>query len=104
MKRKVRGSKCFKTFVIGATKNYPSTNVLYTLLQTTIQKYTCFSSKNQESKTGCKTSFIFLIAEDNIFAPSKGAWFTMMEEAFRGVHLDLNSTRSNFSKNAFFST
>ena len=82
MKRKVRGSKCFKTFVIGATKNYPSTNVRvthYYKLPAKVQKYTCFSSKNQESKTGCKTSFIFLIAEDNIFAPSKGAWFTMME-------------------------
>ena len=42
--------------------------------------------------------------EDNIFAPSKGAWLTMMEDELNLVHLDLNSTHSNFSKNAFFST
>ena len=47
---------------------------------------------------------LFLIAEDNIFAPPQGAWFTMMEDRHHGVPLDLNSTHSNFSKNAFFST
>jgi hypothetical protein len=36
-----------------------------------------------------------LIGEDNIFAPSKGAWFTMMEDRHRGVLSVLNSTHSN---------
>jgi len=36
-----------------------------------------------------------LIAEDNIFGPP-----TLMEDRHHGVLLDLNSTRSNFSKNA----
>ena len=45
-----------------------------------------------------------MIAEDNTFGPPQGAWFTMMEDNNHLVHLDLNSTHSNFSKNAFFST
>ena len=62
MKRKVRGSKCFKTFVIGATKNYPSTNVLYTLLQTTQYKSThVLVLRIKSPKLGARHHLFFLL-------------------------------------------
>jgi hypothetical protein len=41
-------------------------------------------------------------AEHNFFDQSKGAWFTMMEEAFG--ESDLDWSHSNFSQNALIST
>jgi hypothetical protein len=42
-------------------------------------------SLSQESKTGSTPPHLSFFAEDNIFGPPQGAWFTMMEEAFGGV-------------------
>ena len=43
---------------------------------------------------------LLLLAKDNIFGSPIGAWFTLMEDDNHLFHLDLNSTRSNFFKNA----
>ena len=54
-------------------------------------------------KPGALHIFFFLIAEDNISGRPKGAWFTMMSNGGPpSVECapDLNSTHSNFFKNA----
>ena len=47
------------------------------------------------------------LAEDGIFGPPKGAWFTMMEDDNHLVPVDLDCLdwcHSNFPKNALIST
>ena len=48
---------------------------------------------------------LFLIAEDNIFAPPQSACMVHHDGGLPSwIALELNSTHSNFSKTAFFST
>ena len=64
----------------------------------------CVSCNYLKSPKPGGPSHLLLLAKDNIFGPPIGAWFTLMEDDNHLVPLDLNSTHSNFSKNAFFST